>query len=346
LPLTRYPDAASQIGFYGRLLAAVRALPAVQDAGLVSSVPFSGNDGSASYIVEGAGKGSGATPHGYVQLVDAGFFQALRIPLLQGRVFDSGDSADSPRVAIVDELLVRKYFPDGHALGKRIALDYSTTDPAKTKWLTIVGVVPAIKHDTLSEQMTKETVYIDYLQQPYKQATLAMRTAIEPAALIAPLRAVLQDIDPEQPLFDIQTMDERIALSLDERRSPLLLLVLFAAIALALAAVGIYGVLAFAVALRTGEIGVRLSLGAQRRDILRLVLGDGGRLTAAGLLLGLAGAVAIAAAIRAQLFGVGVLDLPTLGFVMAIIAATALLACWLPARRAAGIDPIQALRHE
>jgi len=147
-------------------------------------------------------------------------------------------------------------------------------------------------------------------------------------------------------VFDIKAMSERIALSLDDRRTPMLLLMLFAGVALALSAVGIYGVLAFAVALRTGEIGVRLSLGAQRRDILRLVLGDGGRLTALGLGLGLAGAIAIGLAMRAQLFGVGVADPATLLGVVVLIGATAFVACWLPARRAARIAPIEALRYE
>jgi len=147
-------------------------------------------------------------------------------------------------------------------------------------------------------------------------------------------------------VFDIKAMSERIALSLDDRRTPMLLLMLFAGVALALSAVGIYGVLAFAVALRTGEIGVRLSLGAQRRDILRLVLRDGGRLTALGLGLGLAGAIAIGLAMRAQLFGVGVADPATLLGVVVLIGATALVACWLPARRAARIAPIEALRYE
>jgi putative ABC transport system permease protein len=147
-------------------------------------------------------------------------------------------------------------------------------------------------------------------------------------------------------VFDIRTMTERIRISLDDRRTPMLLLILFAAVALALSAVGIYGVLAFAVALRTGEIGVRLSLGAQRRDILRLVLGDGGRLTGIGLALGIAGAIAIGLTMRAQLFGVGVLDPLTLVVVVILIAGTALLACWLPARRASRVQPSVALRHE
>ena len=346
LPLNRYKEPVQQTQFYDRLLDEVRALPGVKSAGLVSSVPFSGNDGSASYIVDGQDPASGTMPHGYVQLVDQDFFKTLNIPVLRGRAFEHADALDTPLVAIIDELLAQKYFRGQDPLGKRIALDFSPTEPAKTKWMTIVGVVPTIKHERLSEQTTKETLYISYRQQPFNQATLAVRSEQSPQALIAALRAALLRVDPDQPVFDIKTMNERVALSLDDRRTPMLLLMLFAGVALALSAVGIYGVLAFGVALRTGEIGVRLSLGAQRRDILRLVLRDGGRLTVLGLALGLVGAVVIALAMRAQLFQVGIFDPPTLLGVAAMIGATALIACWLPARRAARVDPIEALRHE
>ena len=345
LPKNRYPDEASQARFYDRLLEEARALPGVKSAGLVNNLPFSGNDGSGSYLVEGRDRSSGETPHGYQQMIDEDFFKSMQIPLLAGRTFTTQDTDTSPPVAIVDEILVKKYFPGQDPIGKRISNNYSD-DPAKTQWLTIIGVVGTVKRDRLSEQTTKETIYAYYRQQPERYATLALRTELAPSALIAPLREALRRIDPDQPVFDIKTMSERIALSLDDRRTPMLLLMLFAGVALVLSAVGIYGVLAFAVALRTGEIGVRLSLGAQRRDILRLVLGDGGRLTALGLGLGLAGAIAIGLAMRAQLFGVGIADPATLLGVVVLIGATALVACWLPARRAARIAPIEALRYE
>jgi predicted permease len=346
LPKSRYPDAASQVRFYQRLLEETRALPGVTSAGLVNNLPFSGNNGSGSYLVEGRDLNAGPMPHAYQQIVDEDFFKALRIPLLAGRTFDARESKGTPLVAVVDEVLVKKYFPGVDPIGKRISVDFDSSKPDQTKWMTIVGVVGTVKRERLSEQTTKETVYLYYQQYPDGFATLALRTGLAPQALVAPLRAVLRRIDPEQPVFDIRTMSERVALSLDDRRTPMLLLMLFAGVALALSAVGIYGVLAFAVALRTGEIGVRLSLGASRRDILRLVLGDGGRLTALGLALGLAGALAIALALRSQLFGVGVADPPTLIAVVVLIGATALAACWLPARRAARIAPIEALRYE
>ncbi len=345
LPKNRYPDEASQAQFYDRLLGEARALPGVKSAGLVNNMPFSGNDGSGSYLIEGRDRNNGATPHGYQQTIDEDFFKSMQIPILAGRAFTAQDTATAPPVAIVDETLVKKYFAGQDPIGKRISNNYNE-DPAKTQWLTIVGVAGTVKRDRLSEQTTKETIYAYYKQQPDTYATLALRTEMAPNALVAPLRDALRRVDPEQPVFDIKTMSERIALSLDDRRTPMLLLMLFAGVALTLSAVGIYGVLAFAVAMRTGEIGVRLSLGAQRRDILRLILRDGGRLTALGLAIGLVGAIAIATAMRAQLFGVGVLDPATLAIVIGVIGTTALVACWLPARRAARIAPTEALRYE
>jgi predicted permease len=346
LPRNRYPDDPSQARFYQSLLEQTRALPGVKAAGLVNNIPFSGNNGSGSYLIEGRDPHEGTMPHGYQQVVDEDFFKSLQVPMLQGRSFADGDTKEAGLVAIVDEILAKKYFRGQNPIGKRLAVEYTTTDLSKTKWMTIVGVVGTIKRDRLSEQTTKETIYVFYKQYPERYATLAVRTDLEPAALTAALRDVVHRIDPNQPMFDIRSMDERIRLSLDDRRTPMLLLMLFAGVALALSAVGIYGVLAFAVALRTGEIGVRLSLGAQRRDITRMVLNDGGRLTAIGLGLGLVGAIGLALAMRSQLFGVGVFDPLTLIAVMALIAGTALFACWLPARRAARVDPIVALRHE
>ena len=346
LPKNRYADNATQAHFYASLLQEVRALPGVKSAGLVSNMPFTGNNGSQSYIIEGLDRSQGVVPHGYTQTVDEDFFKTLQIPMLQGRTFNDGDTDKTQEVAIIDEILAHKYFPNGDAIGKRISNDYDSHDMSKTKWQTIVGVVGTVKRERLSEQTIKETTYHYYKQEPESYMTLALHTDVSPATLVAPLRAALLRVDPQQPVFDIRSMSERIAISLDDRRTPMLLLMLFAGVALLLSAVGIYGVLAFAVALRTGEIGVRLSLGAQRADILKLVLRDGGRLTALGLGAGLIGAIAIALAIRTQLFGVGVFDPLTLLTVLVLIAGTALTACWLPARRAARVDPIEALRHE
>jgi predicted permease len=346
LPENRYPDDASKARFEERLLQEARALPGVKSAALVSSMPFAGNDGSGSYLIEGRDPKEGATPHGFVQVIDEDFFKTMQIAFLQGRAFNDSDTATSQGVAIVDEILVNKYFRGQNPIGKRITQEYDTADLSKAKWLTIVGVVGTIKHERLSEHTTKETIYRYYKQLPSPFITIALRSDVSLGSLVAPLRDALKRVDPEQPVFDVRSMSERIALSLDDRRTPMLLLMVFAGVALALSAVGIYGVLAFAVAMRTGEIGVRLSLGAKRDDILKLVLRDGGKLTIVGLVLGLVGAIAVAFVMRSQLFGVGVVDPLSLTAVLVLIGGTALLACWLPARRAANVSPIEALRHE
>jgi predicted permease len=344
LPKNRYADDAAVAQFYERALAAVRALPGVQSAGIVSSMPFTNNNSQGSYFIEGREPAAGeSAPHGFVQVVDEDFFKTMQIPLVAGRGFTSADAASAPKAMVIDELLAKKYFGEpAKALGARI----TQADKREGPWYTVVGVVGTIKRNKLYELSNKETYYYDFRQNPERSSTIALKTDLAPAALTAPLRAALLTIDPEQPVYDIQTMRERIATSLDDRRTPMLLLGLFAAIALVLSAIGIYGVLAFSVASRTGELGVRMSIGAQRGDILRLVLADGARLAGIGLALGLVGSLVLSQFIKAQLFGIGAVDPLTLSGVVVVLAATALLACWLPARRAARVDPIEALRYE
>jgi predicted permease len=344
LPQNRYKDDAAVAQFYQRALEAVRALPGVKSAGIVSSMPFTNNNSQGSYHIEGHEPAAGeSVPHGFVQVVDEDFFKTMQIPLLQGRGFATADSADAGKVVVIDDLLAKKYFGDAaKALGRRI----SQEDGQKGPWSTIVGVVGTIKRNKLYELTNKETYYFYYQQRPDRSSTIALKTDLVPSVLIAPLRAALRSIDAEQPIFDVQTMNERIRTSLDDRRTPMLLLMLFAAVALALSAIGIYGVLAFSVASRTGELGVRMSIGARRSDILKLVLADGMRLSAIGLGSGLVASLVLSQLIKSQLFGIGVVDPVTLLGVIAVLAAAALLACWLPARRAAQLDPTEALRHE
>jgi predicted permease len=343
LPQNRYKDDAAVAQFYQRSLDAVRALPGVKSAGIVSSMPFTNNNSQSSYFIEGKELAAGeSAPHGFLQVVDEDFFKTMQIPLIQGRGFSSGDGPGTDKVVVIDEVLAKKYFGEASPLGKRITRE----DRQKGPWYTIVGVVGTVKRNKLYELTNKETYYYYYRQQPERSSTIALKTQLAPSALVAPLRSALLAIDPEQPVFDIQTMSERIRISLDDRRTPMLLLMLFAAVALALSAVGIYGVLAFSVASRTGELGVRMSIGARRSDILKLVLADGMRLASIGLGIGLIASLALSQLIKTQLFGIGVVDPVTLLAVIAVLAAAALLACWLPARRAAQLDPTEALRHE
>jgi predicted permease len=344
LPPGRYKDSAAAAPFYERLLSEVRALPGVKSAGVASSMLFTDDESSGAYFIEGR-EVSDAQPAllGYIQWIDEDFFKTLQIPLLQGRGFLVSDDASAEKVVIVDELFANKYFPHESPLGKRISMRGVKNDRV---WKTIVGVVATVKRNKLYESTGTETIYTSFRQEPTRLFTLVMKTRLAAAELIGPLRAALQKVDPEQAVFDIKTMHERIDGSLDDRRTPMLLLLLFAGVALVLSAIGIYGVLAFSVASRTGELGVRMSIGAGRRDILKLVLRDGVRLTAAGLGIGLVGSLALSQLMRAQLFGVSAIDPITLVAVIVVLAFTALLACYLPARRAASVDPIEALRHE
>jgi predicted permease len=343
LPPSRYKDSSAAAPFYERLLAGVRALPGVQSAGVTNAILFVDDD-TGAYFIEGREVSDAQPPPlAHNDTVDEDYFRTLQIPLLRGREFNTSDDLNAPKVVIVDELFVKKFFPGESVLGKRIALRDVNNERI---WETIVGVVATVKRNKLYEDTHTETIYSNFHQSPTRVFNVVMKTQLAAAELIGPLQAILQKVDPEQAVFDIKTMHERIDSSLDDRRTPMLLLMLFAGVALALSAIGIYGVLAFSVASRTGELGVRMSVGANRSDILKLVLRDGARLTGIGLAIGLAGSLALSQLMKAQLFGVGAVDPITLISVIAVLAATALLACYLPARRAARIDPIEALRSE
>ena len=344
LPPSSYKTSADAAPFYERLLAEVRALPGIKSAGVASSMLFTDDESSGAYFIEGRDVSAAQpAPLGYFEVIDEDYFKALEIPLLQGRGFLTTDKIGAQKVVIVDELFAKKHFPNESPLGKRIGWRGIHVE---RDWQTIIGVVATVKRNKLYENTTTETLYRNFHQDPTRVFMLVMKTRLAAADLIGPLRAALQKIDPDQAVFDIKTMHERIDDSLSERRTPMLLLILFAAAALLLAAVGIYGVLAFSVTQRRGEIGVRMSLGARRGDILRLVLFDGGRLVAISLAVGLLIALSVAYRLRAQLFGIDAHDPLTLAVVCSVIVVTTLLACGLPAWRAATVDPTIALRHE
>ncbi|MEO7063767.1 MAG: ABC transporter permease [Dokdonella sp.] len=338
----KYPDATAQTQVMARILDAARNLPGVSAAGLTDVRPMSDAVNGSSYTIVGH-PANGAAPHAFVRTVDTDYFKAMGIPLLRGRPFTSADWTSKDQVAIVDELFAHKRFPNGDALGQIINLDR----PGVTgKQYTIVGVVGTVKNGDLGEHTRQETYYLDYGQAPADTVALILRAHGAPAALSAPLRETVHAIDPDQPLFDVMTLDQRVQQSLTGRRVPMQLIGGFAALALLLAAIGIYGVLAFAVAQRSGEFGVRMAIGADAGQIRRQVLGDGARLIGTGIGLGVLGAFALGSMLRSQLFGVGSIDPPSLVIVVLTLAAIAFLACWLPARRASRVDPIYALRNE
>jgi predicted permease len=345
LPQSRYPDAAAQTAFYDRITEQLRAIPGIREVGLISNLPFSNSNWTASYGIVGREQAAGEPgPHGYVHLIDTGYFQAMGIKVLQGRVFDQRDRVDSAPVTVIDEFLARKYFPNGDALGQRLELPGLNDQPGPSA--EIIGVVTSVKRRQLSEDVNKETYFMSMAQFGSGMAMVVLKTDLDSANVLAPIRAAVQSVDPQQPVYDLQSLDARIRLSLEGRMAPLILLVVFAGVALLLAAVGIYGVLAFTVQQRTGEIGVRLALGANAGDVQKLVLRQGMTLAGIGLAIGAAAALIGGRWLESQLFGVHSSDPLTLLLVLTLLGGTALLACYLPARRATRVAPMVALRSD
>jgi putative ABC transport system permease protein len=341
LPATRYPDQAARQAFWTRLFDQIRPLSGVTAVGLTSNVPFNGMVSSGSYSIVGYDSPQGeAQPHGRQEVVGGDYFRAMEIPLVAGRLFTDVDAAAAPPVVIIDQYQVKRYFPNKSPLGQQIRRG----GPASPAY-TIVGVVGTINSIDLGEPVAKERLYYPVTQQANPTMGLIVKTRIDPRALAAQVRSAVAAIDPEQPMADVRTMDEWMARSLEGRRAPMLLLALFGAVALTLSAIGIYGVLAFGVAQRAREFGIRQALGADPRTILALVLGQGMRTTGIGIVLGLAGAVALTRYLQSLLFGVGAYDLSVYAGVTILLLGVALAACYVPARRATRVAPTVALRE-
>ena len=340
LPPSRYPDQAKMSAFWERLVAKAHELPGVTAVGLTSNVPFNGSVSSGSYSIVGYTPGPGQpSPHGRQEVVGADYFTAMHIPLRQGRVFNGGDTATSAPVVVIDEYLVKRYFPDRSPLGQQI--QRGGPDSAR---LTIVGVVGTINSIDLGEPVAKERIYRPISQAARPSMALVLKTGLDPQMLVAQVRAAVQAIDPEQPIADVRTMDQWVARSLETRRTPMVLLALFGAGALVLSAIGIYGVLAFGVAQRVREFGIRQALGADRARILSLVLTQGLRTAAVGVAIGLAAAVFLTRYLQTLLFGIGTHDTMVFVLVPVVLLIVAALACYVPARRATAVDPMVALR--
>ena len=345
LPTSRYADSAAQTGFYDRVGEELRAIPGVREVGFISNLPFSNISGTASYEIVGRETPPGSSsPHGYRHVADAGYFKTMGIPLLRGRLFDQRDRADSTPVVVIDQYLADKHFPAGDALGQRLELP--GVAGAEDVYAEIVGIVGTVKRGQLSEEVKKETYFLPLAQYGSPIAMVVLKTDLDAAAALAPLRDAVARVDPQQPVFDLKSLDARITLSLEGRMAPLVLLVIFAGVALLLAAVGIYGVLAFAVQQRTGEIGVRLAIGASPRDVQRLVLRQGMTLAGIGLAGGAIAALFGGRLLESHLFGVDSNDPLTLLLVLATLGGAAMLACYMPARRATRVPPMTALRSE
>jgi len=270
------------------------------------------------------------------------YFKVLQIPLLRGRIFTEADNADAPGVVIINQAMAKKYWAGEDAIGKRI--NFGDADPKNIKWFTIVGIVSDLHHQGLDVD-PKPEFYLPHSQRPYRGMVLAVRSAQDPRGLISALRSEIQSIDPDQPLANVRTLETVAAESIAPRRMSMVLLGAFAGIALLLASVGIYGVISYLVVQRTHEIGVRMALGAQRRDVLQMVVGHALKLVGIGATIGLVLAFFSTRALAALLYGVSTFDLLTFVFVTVTLATVALLASYIPALRATRADPMIALSH-
>lgn len=333
--------------FYRQLLEEIGTLPGVVSAGATSILPMSGWGSSGSFRIEGKEIPEGEqSPHGARWVATPDYFPTLKIPLIQGRYFSERDTADAPGVVIIDEGLARKYWPNEDPIGKRISFEGS--DEGR-RWRQVVGIVGHVKHEGL-EGESRVQYYLPFLQPPWQRPRrdmfVVVRSASEPAGLAAPVRSAIKKLDRDLPVFRVSTMERLVSDSLAARRFSTFLLGAFAGLALLLAAVGIYGVTAYSVTQRTQEVGLRMALGAQRSDVLRLVVARGMLLTIVGLFVGLAGAFALTRLMSTLLFGVGTTDPTTFAGVPVFLLFTSFLACYLPARRATKVDPMVALRYE
>ncbi|MGH9777233.1 MAG: ABC transporter permease [Candidatus Acidiferrales bacterium] len=358
LPVAVYRERQQVNEFYGRLLEGARRLPGVTAAAAVNRAPLRGWGGDTFFDVEGRPTAQedapryasyGGPPHMAYRAVTPGYFPTLGIRLLKGRVLEEADGFDAPLAMVVNETLARRFFKGEEPVGKRLRLYWSVDQ--RGEWAEIVGVVADSKLVGLDEERKAE-LYVNVAQVPRiggwvpREITLLVRTPGEPQALAEPVRQVVRHLDAALPVYNIQTMDEIISGTVAEPRFTMLLVSLFALVALLLAAVGIYGVMAYSVNQRTHEIGIRLALGAQPASILMLVVGRGMLLVFFGLVAGVAGAVGLTRFLTTLLFGVSSTNPLTYGGVAVLLGLVALLACWVPARRAARVDPMVALRYE
>ncbi len=342
LPARKYDQDGKVIGFFKQAIEQIQALPGVESAGAINFLPFAGPPAGTSFEIDGLPKPApGQSPKTQVSVTDLNFFKAMQIPLKRGRLFTEQEATEMRHVVVVNEALVRKYFPNEEALRKRINI-YMKDENIPTE---IIGIVADSRHKNLDGEIEPMS-YWPHPELAYTFMTLVIRTKGDAAGIAASARNVIQTIDPEQPVSDVRTLESVLAKSIAKARFSTLLLTVFAGVALVLAAVGIYGVISYLVTQRLHEIGVRMALGAQAGDVLKLVLRNGMVLALVGVLIGLGGAFALTRVMTSLLFGITPTDAVTFGTVSVLLMLVALLACYIPARRATKVDPLMALRYE
>jgi len=342
LPGLKYKELPQRAAFYSDLVQRIKAYPGVESAAVVNYLPLGGANSSDSYLVEGEPEPQpGQENDGRYRVASPDYFRTMEISVIRGRGFTEQDKADTQPVVIVNETLARRHWPEQNPIGKRIRF-YGPLDRAP--WMQVVGVIADVKHD-LTIPVEPE-YYLPHAQDPWNAMVLIAKTSVDPASLAGALRQQVWSIDKDQPVFDVKTMQEVRAGSVALYSLSSIMLGIFAAVALVLAAIGIYGVMAFAVTQRTQEIGIRMALGARTADVLKLVVKHGMKLALLGIVIGLAGSWALTRFIAKLLVGVQPTDLLTFSVVSLCLLVAAFIACYLPARRATKVDPLVALRYE
>jgi putative ABC transport system permease protein len=346
LPAAKYNLREKRYAFYKELLERIRALPGVEAASAVNRAPLAGGYWGQFLTVEGFPVFSvGQAPVINHCVIMPNYFRTMGIPILMGRDFTDADTRDSMKVTIIDERLAREYWPNESPLGKRVRFGAPEDNEP---WHTIVGVVGDVKNESLNEGLSltrRKTVYLPQAEIALDDLTLGVRAA-NPEKLTPAIRGQVKAIDPDQPIIAVRTMNEIISRSVWQPRLYTILFGVFAAVALALASVGVYGVLAYSVSERTREIGIRVALGAQRRDVLKLVVAQGMKLTLIGAVIGLGASLALTRLMQGLLFEVSATDPLTFTGLAAFLSVVAMMACYIPARRATKVDPMIALRCE
>jgi putative ABC transport system permease protein len=343
LPQMKYGSDQQVAAFYQRLIEGVRGVPGVVSATAVSPLPLSGMGSTLGFII--AGRPAGAPDAGgdaNVLSVGDRYIETMGVPLLLGRPLTEQDGQGGPVAALINQTFARRYFDGQNPIGHQVTFDGPPPPPPNARWITIVGVVADTKHYVRETEVYPAI----YVARPVHSMALVARARDNPLSLVSAVRAEVRKLDRDLPVSNVQTMDQAPRARLGPERFAVFLLVIFAAVALSLAAVGLYGVMSYSVSQRTREIGIRMALGARRSDVMMMVIGQGIKLTGAGILIGLGGALALTRFMKTLVFGVNATDPLTYVTIVSLLTVVALLACWIPARRATKVDPLLALRCE
>ena len=346
LPNSKYGADPACLGFFRELLARIGKIPGVRSVSMDSFPPMSGLGAATDIKILSKPPVSAADlPGAAVRVVGPDYFRTMGIPLRSGREFDERELTETRHVAMVNQAFVDKYMSGMNPLGQKIVIYMKSLNDDADQTSEIIGVVGAVRLMGL-DGPAEPTVYWPHPELVYSRMSLVVRTSSDPMSLVSAARSAIRSIDPDEPMANIATMEDLVGASFARSRFTMIVLGMFAGVALVLAAVGIYGVVAYSVAQRTSEIGIRVAMGAQRSDVLRMILGQGGRLIFVGMALGVAAALALTRMMAGFLFGISATDPTTFGAVALLLAGVALLACYVPARRATRVDPLVALRYE